>query len=80
MMIQEIGGIEEFGWNFLVDVQELPKYQKKLDQINLLHWTLGGLGLIKIIVFQYLIKNGLKREMIQLGYSFMLSLLLFQPD
>ena len=38
----EIGGIDDFGWNFLVDVQEFPKHQKEIDQISLLHWTLGG--------------------------------------
>ena len=38
----EIGGFEEFGWNFLVDVQEIPKHQKVRDQIGLMHWTLGG--------------------------------------
>ncbi len=38
----EIGGIEEFGWNFLVDVQEFPENQSQRDQIGLLHWTLGG--------------------------------------
>ena len=38
----EIGNINEFGWNFLVDVQDLPKHTDKINQIPLLHWTLGG--------------------------------------
>ena len=38
----EIGDIEDFGWNFLVDVQEIPRLQNQIDQIRLLHWTLGG--------------------------------------
>ena len=38
----EIGNINDFGWNFLVDVQELPKNKDKINQIPLLHWTLGG--------------------------------------
>ena len=38
----EIGEIDEFGWNFLVDVQELPESKEKIDQLSLVHWTLGG--------------------------------------
>ena len=38
----EIGNINDFGWNFLINVQELPKDREKLDQIPLIHWTLGG--------------------------------------
>ena len=38
----EIGEIDEFGWNFLVDVQELPGSKEKIDQLSLVHWTLGG--------------------------------------
>ena len=38
----EIGEIDAFGWNFLVDVQELPETKEKIDQLSLVHWTLGG--------------------------------------
>ncbi len=38
----EIGDIKDFGWNFLINVQDLPKQKEKVDQIPLLHWTLGG--------------------------------------
>ena len=38
----EIGEIKEFGWNYLVDVQELPKNKNQNHKIALLHWTLGG--------------------------------------
>ena len=38
----EIGSINDFGWNFLINVQELPNNKEKVDQIPLLHWTLGG--------------------------------------
>lgn len=36
----QIGEIKEFGWNFLVDVQDIPK--NKENNIALMHWTLGG--------------------------------------
>ena len=38
----EIGEINDFGWNFLINVQELPKQKEKIQKIPLLHWTLGG--------------------------------------
>ena len=60
----EIGGIEEFGWNFLVDVQEFPN-QSQRDQIGLLHWTLGGPWFDKNSSFLILIKSGLMQETIQ---------------
>ena len=41
-IINSIGEIDEFGWNFLVDVQELPGSKEKIDQLSLVHWTLGG--------------------------------------
>ena len=49
----EIGGIEEFGWNFLVDVQEFPENQSQRDQIDYCTGLLVALGLIKKSSFSY---------------------------
>lgn len=38
----EIGEINDFGWNYLVDVQDMPDSKEKIDQLSLIHWTLGG--------------------------------------